>query len=845
MRSRQKEGWIYLGLVIATLLVYLPLFGFPFINYDDPEYVTTNSHVITGVTLANVVWAFTSFHSGNWHPITWISHMMDCEFFGLRAGYHHGVNVILHVTNTLLLFGLLTRITKATWRSAFVAMIFGIHPLHVESVAWVSERKDVLSTFFMLLAIYAYAAYVSTATMNNQLHRNESISAKRGPLGALRKSSLFFYSLCLLLFALGLMSKAMVVTLPCLLLLLDYWPFRRFEAATGSLKAALIAPFVFEKIPFFALSFLSGLITYFGQKKWGSMSGMQDLSLGEKLVNGANAYLAYITKTVWPSKMAVFYPHASLQHAAATKAAGVVAAILLIAITAFALFQIKKRPSWFVGWFWFLGTLIPVIGVVQVGLQGMADRYTYVPMIGLLVCAAWYYQPSSRTVDHLIAAALSTAAVLVCLWKASGQVQYWHDDIALFSHSIEVTGFNPVAHFSLGLAFAENGDHARAESEFRAAVNEDPLYATAHYSLGVCLAVQQKSEQAAEEFRATLRLNPGHVLAHNGLGHVLLALQKAPDAEAEFKLAVTLDPGFWQGHHSLGTLFLEQRRFAEAAKQFDDVLRKKPRDAETLANLARACLGEGHLDQAEDRAGEAVALCPTNAELELLLGKILMVNGKTNEAEVRFSSADRFDPALADKQLEIGRSQAAKGNLDPAIANLKTAAWLRPQDAVIHQATGLALAQQGNLSAAIAEFQAANELKPEADTFHYLAMAYVAQSSLRAAVNSYEEALKLRPDWPVAMNDLAWILATSGDPALRDGARAVRLAEKACAVSGVLEARYWGTLDAAYAEAGRFSDAIRTAEKTRELAAKAGDASLSGAAETRLAGYRKNLPFRQ
>ncbi|MBN2457140.1 MAG: tetratricopeptide repeat protein [Sedimentisphaerales bacterium] len=453
--DKQKTLLICLALALVTLAVYWQVSNYDFLNYDDANYISRNEHVRTGLSLDNIVWAFTSYHYGNWYPLTWISHMLDCHLFGLKPGWHHIVNLLFHIANTLLLFAVLKRMTSAVWRSAFVAALFAVHPLHVESVAWIAERKDVLSTLFSLLAMAAYVSYA----------KNRSIG---------------WYVLALLLFALGLMAKPMLVTLPFVFLLLDFWPLERFQY-TQSSKNKAKSPFSFshwrvlllEKTPFFALSILSGIVTIFAQRSGGAITKMHLLPVRFRLLNALFSYTKYIGKMFWPGRLAIFYPHTvnvfSIRYAVA-------AAVLLAAITFVAIYLRKKHKYVLFGWLWYLGILVPVIGLVQVGSQAMADRYTYVPLTGLFIMLTWGTPELLAKWRHrkAILIALATAALLFLSIRTYFHQRCWLDSKTVFKHTLNVAGNSTIANIYLAQALVDEGNVAAALAHFKEALRLSP-----------------------------------------------------------------------------------------------------------------------------------------------------------------------------------------------------------------------------------------------------------------------------------------------------------------------------------------------------------------------------------
>jgi tetratricopeptide (TPR) repeat protein len=504
----RRELLVSLLLIGTVLAAFAPVWNCGFVDYDDPDYVTQNPQVQSGLTLRGVVWAFTASHAANWHPLTWLSHMLDCSLFGLNPGPHHAVSLLLHLASTLALFAVMKRMTGTLWRSALVAVLFALHPLHVESVAWIAERKDVLSTFFWMLTLWAYAGYV------------ERPGRRR-------------YLLVVVAFALGLLAKPMVVTLPFVLLLLDFWPLKRFRVSQMSAKKRpkpndsgnsnrpwlVFVHLVREKVPLFALSAAASLATLWVQRSWGAVLSADELAVSLRVENVLISYLAYIQKVLWPIHLSVFYPLPTVWPASHTMGAGLALAILSLLAIRLA----GRFPYLIVGWFWYLGTLVPVIGLVQVGAQSMADRYTYIPLIGLFIFAAWSIpEPGkigrfSRAVLGSSAAAL-TLILMIFTWL---QVRHWKSSISLFEHALAVNGGNYLAHGSLGLALAEMGRTDEAIAHYTDALRVNPNYATGHLNLGLALAGKGNVAAAIAHYREALRLKPISLEVLNNLAWTL------------------------------------------------------------------------------------------------------------------------------------------------------------------------------------------------------------------------------------------------------------------------------------------------------------------------------------
>jgi Tfp pilus assembly protein PilF len=556
-----------------TLIAYWPAMRHDFVNYDDDYYVTLNVHVQNGLTLESLKWAFFNPVGANWHPLTLLSHMLDCQLFGLKPWGHHLTSVLLHAVNTVLVFLLLRRLMRlrseasspqadATWRCAMVAAVFGLHPLHVESVAWVAERKDVLSTFFFLLTLWAYARYARRVTGDTcQVTRTEAAAAAPDSSRVTRHPSLF-YGLALFFFALGLLSKPMLVTLPFVLLLLDYWPLERFKACsrfigvqgsrhTPSIHQSInpLLRLVWEKIPFFALAAVSSVVTFVVQNHSGAVKMVQTLPLGARSGNALISYCRYLGKLFWPTDLAVFYPYPGHWPLAQVLLAGG----LILGISVLFIVKREQYPFLLMGWLWFCGTLVPVIGLVQVGAQAMADRYTYIPSLGVLILAIWgAYELTCRWRYHEMALSVAgSAAIILCLGLTRQQLGYWKDGETLFRHALEVTENNYLAHNDLGTALDRKGQTDEAISQFRAAIRLTPDYAEAHNNLGVALVEKGQTDEAISQFQATIRLKPDDAEAHNNLGNTLVEKGKIDEAINQYQEAIRLKPDCAEARNNL------------------------------------------------------------------------------------------------------------------------------------------------------------------------------------------------------------------------------------------------------------------------------------------------------
>jgi tetratricopeptide (TPR) repeat protein len=665
-RSRFPAWLVAVLLALVTLALYWPVTRYDFINCDDDLFVTSNVHVQNGLTLANIKWAFLNPVADNWHPLTVLSHMLVCQVFGLKPWGHHLINVLLHALNATLVFTLLRRMTGVTWRSLLVAALFAVHPLRVESVAWVSERKDVLSGFFGLLSLIAYARYAQRTGMGSQESELGKLEEKTISALAARHSALG-YGFALFFFALGLMSKPMLVTWPFVMLLLDYWPLERFKRNSGWRLVA-------EKIPFFALAALASVVTLVVQKRGGSLALSESLPFDARAENTLVSYCRHLGKMFWPTDLAVLYPHPGYWPIEKVLLAGG----LLLGISVLLLVNRQRYPFLLMGWLWFCGMLVPVIGLVQTGSQAMADRHSYIPSLGVLILAIWGACEVTRRRRYQVVAlsVAGCAAVVLCFGLTRQQLGYWKDSESLFRHALKVTENNYLAHLNLGTALGMKGQIDEAISQFQETIRLKPDYADAHFNLGATLGMKGQVDEAVKQFQEAIRLNPDHAKAH----------------------------------YYLGITFDRKGQIDEAISQYQETIRLKPGDADTHFNLGNALL------QKEQTGG---------------------------------------------------------------------------------------------------------------------------------AILCFQRVLAIQPTNAVCLNNLAWIRAAHPQAEFRDGAEAVRLAEKACRLTGYQEAVMVGTLAAAYAEAGRFEEAVATAQKARELALALGQEKLAEKNRELIQLYRARQPYRE
>jgi tetratricopeptide (TPR) repeat protein len=753
---------ICLALASAILAAFSTVLQCGFINYDDPPYVTENPVVRRGLTLQGLIWAFSSVHSSNWHPLTTLSHMLDCQVFGLNPTGPHAINLIFHIANSILLFLVLEKMTGAMWRSVLVAALFALHPLRVESVAWISERKDVLSGFFFLLGLLAYTRYANE-------FRIQGAKAKR------------FYGEALFYFALGLMSKPMLVTFPFVLLLLDFWPIRRLRTKSMSVewrtspnaagRAAL--DLLKEKIPFFALSVASSIVTFCVQKKSGAVSSLQSLHLLDRFQNAAVAYLRYVGKIFWPTDLAVFYP------AVHWRVWEVISGCLvLVVISLLVLVLMRKRPWWAIGWFWFLGTLIPVIGLVQVGSQSMADRYSYLPSIGIFIAITWGAAEllGSRPIGRFIGVAVAGVSIFVCAVLTWFQVQFWKDNHSLFSHALAVTTNNHIAHGQLAVWLDAENKLDESVVHLKEAIRLQP-YAEFHSSLANVFIKQGKLDEALAECDRALRRRPEFSQAHNNRGVALEKKGQWLEAIQEYAAAVKSDPEYAEAFNNWGSTLARQRKFEEALPKFVAALKIKPDYAEASDNL----------------------------------GRVYFELRRYREAAVQYAAALRSSPKFAVAYRDLGELMGRQNQLPEAEKNYRLALRYAPDDFQAHFGLGMVLYRQGKIAETVVH---------------------------------WSEAIRLKPDWPDLLNNLAWLLATCSDDKIRNGADAVKFGEAACRLTTRPSATFLDTLAASYAAAGDFSKAIETAGQARGLFLAAGETNQARLAQERLDLYQSGKAFR-
>jgi tetratricopeptide (TPR) repeat protein len=695
-------------LIAITWFVFGQSVRYDFVNYDDDTYVYANPLISSGLTIPGAIHAFSGKHSGNWHPLTTLSHMLDCQLWGSQAGGHHFTNIVLHTIAVVLLFLILLQMTGALRRSAFVAAVFAVHPLRVESVAWISERKDVLSAVFFMLTLALYVRYVRCSSVGRYLAVASS-------------------------FTLGLMCKPMLVTVPLILLLLDYWPLKRSPGESSTRRLFL------EKIPLFALSAAGAGATLWAHEE--SMIPVEQIPFMWRVGNGLVTCLTYIKQMIWPARLAVFYPHPA--NTLPVWEIGL-AIVLLGMISAGAIALRHKRPYLVTGWFWYLIMLLPVIGLIQVGSQGHADRYTYLPQIGLYILLAWAIPDAlASPFQRRVLGATASVAIILLAWCAHIQASYWRNGESLWSHASAVTSENFIAHDGLGQFLLDHGRVDEAMDQFQVALNIAPKYPMARTNLGIALSKKGRADEAVTNFQTVLKDYPNDAKAYLNLGTALAKKGDVQSAIAAYKKALSIQSPYPSAHYNLGMAF-------------DD-------------------------------------------------------SGRIDEAIVHYQEAVQEDPHFAEAYYLLGNDLFRRSHLDDAIAAYERALQSRPIYPEVENNIGLALLNQGRPGEAIAH---------------------------------WENALLNDSDFVPALNNLAWVLAAFPEASIRNGDKALKLADRANQLSDNRDPAVLRTLAAAYAENGRFTEATVTAESGLQLANTQNNSALAKIFESDLARYRAKAPVR-
>ena len=789
---------IYFFLFLTTLTAFIRVGNNEFVDYDDNVYITENRSIQNGITLQGLGRAFTMDRASNWHPLTWISHMLDVQFFGLNPQWHHLTNLLFHIANVLMLFFVLHRMTKLLWQSAFVAALFALHPLHVESVAWIAERKDVLSTFFWMLTLIAYRYYAERPRFKS-------------------------YLAVVAFFALGLMAKPMVVTLPFVLLLLDYWPLERFaknkpaqatrkevisldpprkkkgktgkrtpkisvemkEPANDKFQWALMHPLVLEKVPLFALAALSCVITCIVQNKGGAIVPIAAYTPDIRLANAFISYLIYIAKMIWPDNLAVYYPHPGL-----APFLQILGAILLLAAVTFAVIRAAKRfPYLPVGWLWFTGTLVPVIGLVQVGGQAMADRYTYIPSIGLFIMAAWgipEFFKKRRYAKEVLAA--SSALFLLCLFILTWtQVGYWHDSITLFDHTLNVTRNNYSMYYNRGTIWDRLGNHTRAIEDFDRAIEIDPEYGAAYNNRGIAYKSMGNYLRAIQDFDRATEINPKNASVFINRGAAYMALGNPAQAIENYNRAIEIDPHDATARLNRGIFYQSIGKARQAIDDYDKAIENGNFDnADAFSNRGIAYGSLGDQMKAIEDFNRAIKINPRNAPAYNNLGGSYMALGNPakaiehynkavdidpNYADAYFNrgifyhSIEKYEQAIADYGKAIENNASNKADIfynrgsaynsiedsTKAIEDYGIAISINPKHAKAYLNRGLTYGRLSNHVQAISDFDSAIEINPgDAGAYFNRGIAYGAQGNPAKAIDNYNIAIAINPEYPRA-----------------------------------------------------------------------------------------------
>jgi protein O-mannosyl-transferase len=678
-------------LALGTIAVYWPATRCDFINYDDPDFVTSNLHVQGGLNWESVKWAFRLNEGDYWHPLTWLSLMLDVSVFGQGAGGFHFTNVAFHAANSVLLFALLQLLTGSLWRSVVVAALFALHPLRVESVAWVTERKDVLSGCFGLLALIFYARYALRSVISERTS-GAPVPLDRDPAD----HRLLFYLLSLFCLALGLMSKPMLVTFPCVMLLLDYWPLRRLEPSTLSSQPSTILRLVREKVLFFVLSGISCVLTYWTERGPEQRAGFPESPALHRFESAFVACARYLGKTFWPVELAV--PYVNPDHWSWVEVG--TSFLLVIGLCLIVCWLGRRRPFLRVGWCWFLGTLVPVVGLTPGWGTFMADRFTYMPSIGLLILAVWGLCDLTRCRRYqvLTLSAAGGTAIVLCLALTRQQLGYWKDSEALFRHTLQVTENNDVAHNCLGVALGQKDQTEEAIRQYQEAIRLKPDHPMPHYNLGVAFAKAGQSDEAIRQYQEAIRLKPDHANAHNSLGHALFRKGQTEEAIRQYQEAIRLQPDHTNAHYNLGLALDQKGRTDEAIRQYREAIRLKPDHAAAHDNLGAALYQKGQLDEAIHQLQEAIRLNPDHADAHYNLAVVLGNKDRTEEALLQYREAVRLKPDDAQTHNNLGYALFRKGQIAEAIRHYQEALRLKPDFATAHKNLQLALAARAHSS---------------------------------------------------------------------------------------------------------------------------------------------------
>jgi tetratricopeptide (TPR) repeat protein len=683
--QRKQKLIVAMLLILATLLVYAPVRDHQFLHFDDDKYVTNDFRIQQGVTWDNLLWGLTAIEEGLWKPVTLYSHMLDVQLFGLNPAGHLLVNLLFHVLNVLLLFWVLHQATGAVWPSALVAALFALHPLSVESVAWVAERKNVLSTLFWLVTMGAYVGYV----------RQPSRLRYMGVMGAL---------------VLGLMTKPMLVTLPFVLLLMDYWPLGRLSAEWVEFRKRLPS-LVVEKLPFFVPVVAVSAVTIYGAGAAQGLQSLQEISFGTRLGNALLGYGLYLKKMVWPMDLAAIYP---LSGSTPSTWPVVLAAMVLVVITV-GVWRRRERSRYLVvGWCWFLGTLVPVNGLLQSGYQAMADRYAYVPMIGIFIMLSWGAVEClrDRGWERKWLAGAVGCVMLALAIVTRVQLSYWQDTTTLFERALRVTSDNYMAHYAMATGLYENGDLKEAVHHLKESVEINPRYFPTQALLGMVLAEEGSFDEAEETLSEALRLGPRFAEPNNGMGFLRVKQGRLGEAVEYFSRALAIEPEMIEAQRNLAGVLGQQGKADEAIELYRRVIQLAPNDVVSHYFLAVHLMRRGEVDEPIHHFTEAVKYNPDLAEAHNYLGFLRIKQGRVEEAPEHLLRALEIDPEMIEAQRNLGNVLNQQGKADEAIESYRRVLELAPNDAMTHNNLGAVLLQKGEIDEAVRHFSEALKIDP-------------------------------------------------------------------------------------------------------------------------------------
>ena len=833
--NKKRDIWlISVTLVVLTLVAYEPIRHNDFVNYDDDKYVTKNPNVTGGITWPGIKWAFTKTYASNWHPLTWLSHMADCEIYGLNPVGHHITNVVIHIINSLLLFLLLSKMTGSVWGSGFVAAIFAVHPVHVESVAWAAERKDVLSGLFWMLTILAYVHYA------------ERPSFKR-------------YVLVVLAFVMGLLSKPMVVTLPFILLLLDWWPLecialsgnggasatQKRQKTDGGHPKATLRQLVLEKVPLIVLSVISSVMAIIAQRSGGAVATFENISLDYRIANALTSYINYIGKMIWPSGLAVFYPH---PHIKLSDGTAVICGLLLVLITLLSIYTGRRRKHIAMGWLWYIVTLVPVIGLAQIGTQAMANRYMYIPMAGLLIIVAWEVKDIIADKRGLqIAACVSAVIVIFSAAIATRtQVKHWENSLTLFDYTLKVTENNLLAENNYGSALFEAGRVDEAIPHLKNMIRINPRFSDARIKLGKILMGQKKVNEAIVCFNEVLEQNEGSAEAHYNLAFALEMQNKYDEAIKHLSKALAIDPDYTDARNRMGISLMATGRIAEAIGCFERILGKKEDFAEAHYNLAVALGMQNKYDEAIKHLSRVLDIEPNFPDARNKLGVALMASGRTNEAIGCFTKLLEQNGESAEAHYNLAEAFRMQKKYDEALRHLAKALETEPNYPEAHNRMGIILLAAGRPGEAVTYFnEALRTAKDKGEVYASIGMAYTQLGKNKEAIQNLSKVVELKPNNVLVLNNLGWAMAAEEDVSAEDANRAIEYAKRACELTGYKDARTLDTLAVAYAAAGRFEEAVKTAEKATDTAKAGGREDLVDEIQKRMELYKAGQRYYQ